>query len=147
LNDAKQETTNATRGYADIAADEIAAEWPSDVILSSDLGEELTEDEEGPAVSGPLLRSRGPACGDAVLRQAHQVRRQAAHCWLIRNHEKWLAAPSLLDEIRKGRGIGDSEYLKSGRQAAAVEQDRRRAAGAGEGRRRRAEGGRRRGRR
>ena len=117
MNDAKQETTTATTSVFDMAAADIAENWPSDVILSADMFHEMADNGEGP--SGPWMRQIAMRAG--MRSHPKRIKFGGKHhtCWYIRNHEKWMAAPSDLfhAEIRRGReGARDDERLIEARE-------------------------------
>lgn len=128
MNDAKRETVNATRSENDIAAADVAANWPCDVILSADLTTELT-DSNGEPPTGPQLRFIAQAAGMRSYGKRIKFGGKPHNCWLIRNHEHWLAAtgPELLAEIRRGRpaGITDEESLDAFRERQDRENTRK----------------------
>ena len=113
MNSAKAETITATTGEPSLAALEVVASWPSDVILTSDLSVLMADEHGNPPASGTI---RGAALDAGMTPRIKPLwfGGKSRRYWIVRNPETWANAQDIVlaGEIRRGRpGVGDGEPI------------------------------------
>lgn len=102
-NESKQHVINTSKSDIDLACEAIVAEWPSEVIFSSDLSHQVfgvTMDRRANIIKSAMSRVGARPYGKQVKAEGKKERP-----WILRNIDKWIVAEpfEVSEEGMKGR--------------------------------------------
>ncbi|AYE27828.1 hypothetical protein CNX72_11010 [Burkholderia pseudomallei] len=90
MNDAKRAALDASKSIPQKAAEQLVANWPSDVITNGDAAEVMGDGSEKGVTPAAMRRALTEAgaiqYGDG---RPVKVRGQSWRCWILRNAERW----------------------------------------------------------
>lgn len=101
MNAAKERTIRAGRSEVEAAVRDVAGEWASDCITSSQLQRAVADALGGKSWS---IQSAGVAAGLVKYKGRVRISGVASHIWILRNMNRWSesAPPDIAAEVKRG---------------------------------------------
>jgi len=118
MNEAKKRTIRAGRTELEQVVRDIASEWPSDCITSSQLNREVSE------ALGTISKTQGAGRDAGLVKYAYRVKVNgvAHHIWILRNVAKWANVPgaAIAAEVLRGETTSGKGATLTGKTASEV---------------------------